>query len=43
MKVLETKRTMNTMNEEEKEMIRNLMLQIQDIIKQGEREASLVS
>lgn len=43
LKVLETKRTMTTMDEEEKEMIRNLILQVQDIIKQGEHEVSLLS
>lgn len=43
LKVLETKRTMTTMDEEEKEKIRNLILQVQDIIKQGEHEVSLLS
>lgn len=43
LKVLETKRIMTTMDEEEKEKIRNLILQVQDIIKQGEHEVSLLS
>lgn len=41
LKVLETKRTMNIMSDKDKEIIRCIIIQIQDIIKQGEQEASL--
>lgn len=42
LKILETKRTMSTISPEEKEMIGQLIIQIQDIIKKGEQEVSLL-
>lgn len=42
LKILETKRTVNTMEPDEKEMISRLIAQIQNIIKQGEQEVSLL-
>lgn len=42
LKILETKRTVSTMEPDEKEMVGKLIAQIQNIIKQGEQEVSLL-
>lgn len=43
LKILETKRTMHSMGEEERELISNLIVQIQEIIRLGEHEVSLIA